>query len=155
MFLHYEHSLESRKSFVRFGNGNSHNQILGRSQDAVIGKVREAQSKLPPTKIARDGSIMEWVSHYFEFRTLLRSYHLLRPMTVIDFENLFIKCGHVYISLWQAQDFEDPDPHHRHVSHLFGLFPGHTITLDKTPDLCKAADYTLFKRGSCIILNET
>lgn len=98
MFLHYEHSLESCKSFVLFGNGNSHNQILGRSQDAVIGKVREAQSKLPPTKIARDGSIMEWVSHYFEFRTLLRSYHLLRPMTVIDFENLFIKCGHVYIS---------------------------------------------------------
>ncbi|KAL2460299.1 Alpha-L-fucosidase 2 [Abeliophyllum distichum] len=46
-----------------------------------------------------------------------------------------------------AQDFEDPEVHHRHVSHLFGLFPGHTITLEKTPDLCKAAEYTLYKRG--------
>ncbi|KAL2477310.1 Alpha-L-fucosidase 2 [Forsythia ovata] len=46
-----------------------------------------------------------------------------------------------------AQDFEDPEVHHRHVSHLFGIFPGHTITLEKTPDLCKAAEYTLYKRG--------
>ncbi|XP_057951484.1 alpha-L-fucosidase 2-like [Malania oleifera] len=46
-----------------------------------------------------------------------------------------------------AQDFEDPDVHHRHLSHLFGLFPGHSITIEKTPDLCKAAEYTLHKRG--------
>lgn len=46
---------------------NSHKQILGRSQDALVGKVREAQLKLPPTKIARDGSIMEWVRQYFLF----------------------------------------------------------------------------------------
>ncbi|KAF2321831.1 hypothetical protein GH714_003010 [Hevea brasiliensis] len=53
------------------------------------------------------------------------------------------------VLLWNghAQDFEDPDIHHRHVSHLFGLFPGHTIAVEKTPDLCKAADYTLYKRG--------
>ncbi|GKV26421.1 hypothetical protein SLEP1_g35725 [Rubroshorea leprosula] len=37
--------------------------------------------------------------------------------------------------------------HHRHLSHLFGLFPGHTITIEKSPDLCKAADNTLYKRG--------
>lgn len=69
-----------------------------------------------------------------------------------------INCKQTIISaLLQAQDFEDPDVHHRHVSHLFGLFPGHTITVEKTPDLCKAADYTLYKRGlyvttKCIIL---
>lgn len=31
--------------------------------------------------------------------------------------------------------------------HTFGLFPGHTITVEKTPDLCKAAGNTLYKRG--------
>lgn len=36
------------------------------------------------------------------------------------------------------------------MSHLFGLFPGHTITVEKTPDLCKAADFTLYKRGVCV-----
>jgi len=47
----------------------------------------------------------------------------------------------------QAEDFEDPDVHHRHVSHLFGLFPGHTISLEKTPVLCKAVESSLIKRG--------
>lgn len=49
--------------------------------------------------------------------------------------------------LSQAQDFEDPDVHHRHLSHLFGLFPGHTITVEKAPDLCEAAEISLYKRG--------
>lgn len=63
-------------------------------------------------------------------------------------------CGSIFFfdkfNVEQAQDFEDPEVHHRHVSHLFGLFPGHTITIEKTPDLCKAADYTLYKRGECV-----
>ncbi|VAI08539.1 unnamed protein product [Triticum turgidum subsp. durum] len=46
-----------------------------------------------------------------------------------------------------AQDFKDPEPQHRHVSHLFGLYPGHTMTLEQTPDLCKAVANTLYKRG--------
>ncbi|KAL3722309.1 hypothetical protein ACJRO7_034651 [Eucalyptus globulus] len=44
-------------------------------------------------------------------------------------------------------DFEDPEVHHRHLSHLFGLFPGHTMTLEGTPDLCTAAKKSLYKRG--------
>ncbi|KAJ6409518.1 hypothetical protein OIU84_009087 [Salix udensis] len=46
-----------------------------------------------------------------------------------------------------AQDFKDPDMHHRHLSHLFGLFPGHSITIDKNPELCEAAENSLYKRG--------
>eukprot|EP00249_Psilotum_nudum_P023259 c28808_g1_i1 orf=394-3039(-) len=46
-----------------------------------------------------------------------------------------------------AEEFEDPDIHHRHMSHLFGLYPGHTITLQKTPRLCKAATQSIIKRG--------
>lgn len=37
--------------------------------------------------------------------------------------------------------------HHRHVSHLFGLYPGHTITVEKTPNISEAANNTLHKRG--------
>ncbi|XWS68088.1 hypothetical protein CRYUN_Cryun04dG0060200 [Craigia yunnanensis] len=36
-------------------------EVLGRKNDSLIGKVREAQTKLLPTKITRDGSIMKWV----------------------------------------------------------------------------------------------
>ncbi|KAK1322857.1 Alpha-L-fucosidase 2 [Acorus calamus] len=81
-------------------------EVLGISESNFVDRVKKAQSKLYPPKIARDGSIMEW-----------------------------------------AKDFEDPDVHHRHLSHLFGLFPGHSITIEKTPELCKAADYSLYKRG--------
>ncbi|GFP88598.1 alpha-l-fucosidase 2 [Phtheirospermum japonicum] len=79
---------------------------LGKSDDDLIARIRKAQPRLNMTRIAKDGSIMEW-----------------------------------------AQDFEDPEVHHRHVSHLFGLFPGHTINVEETPHLCKAAEHTLLKRG--------
>ncbi|XP_072971528.1 alpha-L-fucosidase 2 [Typha angustifolia] len=84
----------------------SSSEVLGKTNTDLIEQIKKALSRLPPTKVARDGSIMEW-----------------------------------------AQDFEDPEVHHRHLSHLFGLFPGHTISIKKTPELCKAAANSLYKRG--------
>jgi alpha-L-fucosidase 2 len=46
-----------------------------------------------------------------------------------------------------SQDWDDPDDHHRHVSHLFGLHPGRQITADATPELFAAARRTLELRG--------
>ncbi len=45
------------------------------------------------------------------------------------------------------QDFEDVDPHHRHVSHLFGLYPGQEISPLMTPEWAAAARKTLEMRG--------
>jgi len=45
------------------------------------------------------------------------------------------------------KDWEDPEPHHRHVSHLFGLFPGNQISPVNTPALTAAAKRTLELRG--------
>ncbi|KAF3599167.1 hypothetical protein F2Q69_00032895 [Brassica cretica] len=84
----------------------SASEVLGKTNDTLIGKVIAAQANLPPTRLSKDGSIMEW-----------------------------------------AEDFEDPEVHHRHVSHLFGLFPGHSITLEKSPELAKAVEVSLKKRG--------
>ncbi|KAL2940641.1 Alpha-L-fucosidase 2 [Bienertia sinuspersici] len=81
-------------------------EALGRTDDDLVKKVLKAQARLPPYRIAQDGSLMEW-----------------------------------------GRDFKDPDPYHRHVSHLFGIFPGHSITPEKNPDLCKAANHSLYKRG--------
>lgn len=80
--------------------------IIGKSDTNVVQRIKKALPNLPPIKVARDGTIMEW-----------------------------------------AQDFQDPEVHHRHVSHLFGLYPGHTMSLEKTPDLCKAVANSLYKRG--------
>jgi alpha-L-fucosidase 2 len=40
-------------------------------------------------------------------------------------------------------DMEVPEINHRHVSHLYGLFPSQQITLDQTPDLAAAARKSL------------
>ncbi len=40
-------------------------------------------------------------------------------------------------------DWEDQDPQHRHVSHLFGLYPGHSINLYDTPELANACRKSL------------
>ncbi|KAK4766397.1 hypothetical protein SAY87_008039 [Trapa incisa] len=81
-------------------------EILGKKEDAIIKRVVAAQPRLPPYRVSKDGSLMEW-----------------------------------------AEDFVYPETHHRHLSHLFGLFPGHTITVEQTPNLSTAANCTLHKRG--------
>jgi alpha-L-fucosidase 2 len=45
------------------------------------------------------------------------------------------------------QEYKEADPHHRHISHLWGLYPGDEITPEGTPDLAKAAAKTLIARG--------
>ncbi len=46
------------------------------------------------------------------------------------------------------EDYEETDPGHRHISHLFALYPGRQISVDKTPELAKAARVTLNRRLS-------
>ncbi len=45
------------------------------------------------------------------------------------------------------EEYPEPEPHHRHVSHLWGLYPGDEISLDRSPDLARAARVSLDRRG--------
>jgi alpha-L-fucosidase 2 len=45
------------------------------------------------------------------------------------------------------EDFAEPEPDHRHVSHLYGLHPGNQINVDAAPALFQAARRTLELRG--------
>jgi alpha-L-fucosidase 2 len=44
------------------------------------------------------------------------------------------------------EDYDETEPGHRHISHLFALYPDHQITLRETPDLAKAARASLDRR---------
>jgi len=44
-------------------------------------------------------------------------------------------------------DWDDPQDHHRHVSHLYGLYPGNQISPFRNPDLFQAAKQSLLYRG--------
>lgn len=53
---------------------------------------------------------------------------------------------HGQLQEW-LEDFDNPDDKHRHVSHLYGLFPGNQISPFKHPELFTAAKNSLLYRG--------
>ena len=52
---------------------------------------------------------------------------------------------HGQLQEW-LEDYEEADPGHRHISHLFALHPGNEITPRGTPELAKAARVTIERR---------
>ena len=46
------------------------------------------------------------------------------------------------------EDYDEPEPGHRHMSHMFGLHPGSQITSSKTPEMFAAARASLDARLS-------
>ncbi|MEK3686048.1 glycoside hydrolase family 95 protein [Paenibacillus sp. FSL R10-2736] len=44
------------------------------------------------------------------------------------------------------EDYEEVEPGHRHISHLFALYPGDAFTVEHTPELAAAARTTLERR---------
>ncbi|TLS51800.1 glycoside hydrolase family 95 protein [Paenibacillus antri] len=52
---------------------------------------------------------------------------------------------HGQIQEW-IHDYDEEEPGHRHISHLFGLHPGNEISVGGTPELAEAARVTLERR---------
>lgn len=53
---------------------------------------------------------------------------------------------HGQLQEW-IEDWDDPRDQHRHVSHLYGLYPSDQISREATPELFEAAKVTLQQRG--------
>ncbi|MCR4622594.1 MAG: glycoside hydrolase N-terminal domain-containing protein [Clostridiales bacterium] len=64
------------------------------------------------------------------------------------FENLRLPDTGKYGELkeWN-ENFEEWDVHHRHMSHMYGLHPGHRISPERTPELANACRVSLERRG--------
>jgi len=45
------------------------------------------------------------------------------------------------------KEYEETEPKHRHISHLFALHPGNQISVQRTPELAEAALLSLLGRG--------
>lgn len=65
-----------------------------------------------------------------------RAYGLLPPNRIGK---------HGQIMEWQ-QDYDEAEPGHRHISHLYDLYPGQGISPFHTPELAEAAGKTLERR---------
>ena len=53
---------------------------------------------------------------------------------------------HGQLQEW-LEDIDDPEDKHRHISHLYGLYPSNQISAYRTPELYSAARKTLEHRG--------
>jgi alpha-L-fucosidase 2 len=53
---------------------------------------------------------------------------------------------HGQLQEW-LEDIDDPNDNHRHISHLYGLFPSNQISPYRTPELYNASKNTLMQRG--------
>lgn len=69
--------------------------------------------------------------------TLLQMRNQLAPMHIGK---------HGQLQEW-LDDVDDPKDKHRHISHLYGLFPSNQISPYRTPELYSAAKNTLQQRG--------
>jgi len=88
------------------------------------------------------------------FTQVIKTSHILNIDE--DFRNQLIKAKEKLYPFHIGQygqlqewfrDWDDPNDKHRHISHLFGLFPGDEITLNSTPQLAAAAKESLIQRG--------
>lgn len=71
---------------------------------------------------------------------------------VVKWENILAqlvpyKIGRYGQLMEWSRDIDDPNDQHRHVNHLFGLHPGHTISPLTTPALAEASKVVLEHRG--------
>lgn len=69
--------------------------------------------------------------------TLKQMRHRLAPMHIGQYGQL---------QEW-LDDIDNPGDNHRHISHLYGLFPSNQISAYRTPQLFNAARTTLIQRG--------
>ena len=88
-----------------FGATIEASETLG-VDETLRGELKAKRLRLPPTRIASDGRVMEWLGEYRE-----------------------------------------QEPQHRHMSHLWGLYPGDEISPTATPELAEAARKSLDARG--------
>ncbi|MBR6035985.1 MAG: glycoside hydrolase family 95 protein [Bacteroidaceae bacterium] len=70
-------------------------------------------------------------------KKLMRAIPMIPPMKVGQYGQL---------QEWR-EDLDDPRDQHRHISHLYGLYPSNQISPYTTPELWKAAGVTLNQRG--------
>ncbi|MGH9382746.1 MAG: glycoside hydrolase family 95 protein [Vicinamibacterales bacterium] len=86
------------------------------------------------TEVARAGEILS-IGAAFRAQVLAAEKRL-PPLTVGK---------HGQIQEW-SEDYDEPEPGHRHISQLFALHPGDQITVRGTPSLAKAARATIERR---------
>lgn len=104
------------------------NQILRHLFTACLGAWKALEEKAPEgCRIPGAENVPELMKQIEACRDRLRPTQISESGRIME---------------WQ-EDYEETAPGHRHISHLYGLYPGGEITADGTPELAAAARKTL------------
>jgi alpha-L-fucosidase 2 len=119
----------SPENRYRLPDGSDHSLAMGPTMDIEI--VRELFTRTLDAGqiLGQDPAFLKQVND---------AMHKLPPFAIGK---------HGQLQEWQ-QDYDEPEPGHRHISPLWALFPGTQITLEHTPDLARAARVLLERRLS-------
>ncbi|MBD1393269.1 glycoside hydrolase family 95 protein [Mucilaginibacter glaciei] len=92
--------------------------------------------------------IRDLFDHFIKASEILGEDKALRDTVVSRMARLYpFKIGKKGGIVEWYKDWDETDVHHRHVSHLYGLYPGEQISPISTPALATAAKKTLEMRG--------
>lgn len=90
----------------------------------------------------------ELFSHFLKVTEILEEKDVDFVDKVIQYKGRLpqIRIGKYGQIMEWREDYEEEEPGHRHISHLWALHPASQITVDGTKELCKAAKVTLERR---------
>jgi alpha-L-fucosidase 2 len=117
----------SPENRYRLPNGQEGVLVMGPSMDHQIIQGLFTQTMAASEILGIDGS----------FRAELKAASARLPAPTIG--------RHGQIQEW-AEDYDEPEPGHRHISQLYALHPSGQITVRGTPELARAARATIERR---------
>jgi alpha-L-fucosidase 2 len=117
-------SISPENSFIIPGGGGNASMVMGPTMDHMI--IRDLlQNTIKASIILDDDKPFR--------KKMEKTLESLTP----------IKIGSDGRILEWSEEFEEAEPGHRHISHLFGLHPGDQITQQKNPEFLEAARKTI------------
>ncbi len=125
------------------------------------GKLILAPSTSPENSYMHDGKPLSVSKTTTMTMTIIRELfeNLLRAEEILAYSEMTAELKAALEKLWQPgigsrgqlnewyNEEIDEDPHHRHTSHLFGLYPAAVFNDDDTPEYMDACRVTLNERG--------
>jgi alpha-L-fucosidase 2 len=118
----------SPENTFRLPDGRTANTCMGPTMDQALVRELFTNTIEAARTLQLDGELVQRLEH---------ARARLAPFRVGQ---------HGQLQEW-LEDYDEVDPHHRHVSHLYALHPGEQITPLGTPELAAAAQQTLERRG--------
>ena len=121
---------------------------IGESPENVFTYNDDKKASLSPGPTMDMAIIREAYSRYLEACNILKIQDDLVATVTDQLDKLLPYQIGKYGQLQEWQhDFDEREIQHRHISHLYGFYPGNQMNVQATPDLAAAVKQVMLRRG--------